>query len=48
MFECKVESEINIEVSKLFMFELEVDIEIEFKESNGIKLEEFFNEEILF
>lgn len=48
MFECKVDSEINIEVSKLFIFELEVDVEIEFKESNGIKLEEFINEEILF
>lgn len=37
-----------MEVSKLFMFEIEVDIEIEFKENNGTKLEEFIVEEILF
>lgn len=46
--EFKVESEVIIEVSKLFIFESEVDTEIEFKDSNGIKLEEIIVEEILF
>ncbi|KAL0599799.1 Histone-lysine N-methyltransferase SETD2 [Plecturocebus cupreus] len=43
--ECKVDSETNVEASKLPTSEPEADAEIEPKESNGTKLEEPINEE---